>query len=151
MIHAYNELYLTDAKKNLGAAFDFAINDCKYEPDEFVDMFLKSKYAKLFQEGNPAIVSRKSGVELVKDIVFDVLGEDCNIKAAQPYYRTPEYWAGWALADFQWYFAFSFEEIFSKVPLSDIINLYPPYHEMDITQFYDTMNDRMKKAYTESK
>lgn len=146
MIHAYNELYLNDAKKNLGVAFDFAINDCNIDPNEFADLFVKSGYAKLFQEGNPSIVSGRSGVELVRDLLFEVYNENCTVKAAHPFHRAPAYWAGWALADFQWCFNYTFEEIFAKVSLLDIINLYPLYHEMDISQFYDTMNERLNDA-----
>ena len=39
MIHAYDELYLNDAMRNLGEAFDYAVNQCHMEADVFMDIF----------------------------------------------------------------------------------------------------------------
>ena len=38
-------------------------------------------------------------------------------------------------------------EILSAVPLSEMMKMYPAYHEMDIEQFVDHMNALLKKAY----
>jgi DNA-binding transcriptional regulator YiaG len=67
--------------------------------------------------------------------------------------RSPEYWAGWALAYYQWSTALSFREIVAAVPLHEIIMLYEPYHEMDIRQFCDKMSElyRMKRPDTNLK
>lgn len=40
----------------------------------------------------------------------------------------------------------SFEEIVRYVPIKDIMALYSPYHEMDIRQFTDKMNELYKAA-----
>ena len=64
---------------------------------------------------------------------------------------SPEYWAGWALAYYQWYSCRSFSEILATVSLKAIIQLYPVYHEMDIMQFVDLMNRRMKEAYPKTR
>ena len=61
--------------------------------------------------------------------------------------RSPEYWSGWALAYYQWYSGCSFMDILSAVPLSEILRMYPVYHEMDIRQFVDRMDELLKKAY----
>ena len=58
--------------------------------------------------------------------------------------KTPEFWAGWALAYYQWHSGRSFMDILSAVPFSEIIRMYPVYHEMDIRQFIDRMDDLMK-------
>ena len=34
---------------------------------------------------------------------------------------SPEYWAGWALAQYQWYTALSFKEIDAVVPIVSVI------------------------------
>ena len=60
--------------------------------------------------------------------------------------KSPEYWAGWALAFYQWYSSLSFMDILTAVPLSGIISMYPVYHEMDVTQFADHMDALMKAA-----
>ncbi|MBQ0162785.1 MAG: hypothetical protein KBS84_06465 [Treponema sp.] len=36
MMHAYNELYLSDSQKNLAGMFDYAIRGLKYSGDEFL-------------------------------------------------------------------------------------------------------------------
>ena len=54
--------------------------------------------------------------------------------------RSPEYWAGWSLAYYQWASNKTFSEINKSADINKIINLYNPYHEMDIRQFCDKMD-----------
>ena len=61
--------------------------------------------------------------------------------------KSPEYWAGWALAFYQWYTSRSFIELLSAVPFSELIKMYPVYHEMDIEQFIDHMDKLIQNAY----
>jgi DNA-binding XRE family transcriptional regulator len=151
MTHAYNELYLSDAKKSLGTMFDYAVNDCKYKIEWLVELFLKSGYAKKFETGNPAVVSGMSGVELTRNIVYAVYKEDIVIEAVQPFDKTPEYWAGWALASYQWYSGYRFEDIFERVRMSEIVDMYPLFHEMDITRFYEALDEKMMQPLPDSK
>jgi DNA-binding Xre family transcriptional regulator len=60
--------------------------------------------------------------------------------------KSPEYWAGWAMAFYQWYSGRSFTEILTTMPLSRIIMMYPVYHEMDIIHFAEEMDEQMRKA-----
>lgn len=150
-IRAYNELYLNDATKNLANAFDYAVNVCKLEPDWFMKLFVQSNISVQFERGNPAIISGKSGEELVRDILSEVYQ---NEKLPAPTFsegRTPEYWAGWALAQYQWASAKRFKDIFEHIPLSTIIALYPAYHEMDISRFNEFMDKKYSEVITETK
>lgn len=52
------------------------------------------------------------------------------------------YWAGWTLAEYQWATCKRFKDIFSKLPLSEIISIYRVYHEMDIGHFIEDMNKK---------
>ena len=61
--------------------------------------------------------------------------------------KSPEYWAGWALAYFQWATSRSFMEILAAVPPSQIIQMYPVYHEMDIAHFAERMDALIAEAY----
>ena len=61
--------------------------------------------------------------------------------------KSPEYWSGWALAWYQWYSNCSFMDILTAVPLSQIINLYHLYHEMDISHFADFIDHQLSLAY----
>ena len=64
--------------------------------------------------------------------------------------RSEEYWMGWALAYYQWETALSFNEIIRCVPINEIKALYYPYHEMDIRQFSDRMNELIRHAQPET-
>lgn len=140
MICAYNELYLNDAKENLAEFFDYAINSCKFDADFFAKLFVQSGYADKFERGNPAIIAGMSGIELAKKV----------ITYAYPNWKFPEkifsedrsnvYWAGWALAEYQWATCKRFKDIFSRISLSQIVSMYHVYHEMDIEHFIEDMN-----------
>lgn len=150
-IRAYSELYLNDAIKSLANAFDYVINVCKLEPDWFMKLFVQSNISVQFERGNPAIISGKSGEELVRDILSEVYP---NEKLPSPTFsegRTPEYWAGWALAQYQWASAKRFKDIFERIPLSEVIAMYPIYHEMDISRFNESMDKRYSEVVTETK
>ena len=91
-----------------------------------------------------------SGVELAYEVM-----EQSKIKYERiiPDYtieRSEEYWAGWALAYYQWETSMTFAEIVRYVPIKDIVALYSPYHEMDIRQFVDKMNTLYKAAKPET-
>ena len=54
--------------------------------------------------------------------------------------RSEEYWAGWALAYYQWETDISFAEMNLYVPIKEVLGMYHPFNEMDIRQFVDAMN-----------
>lgn len=139
MTHAYNELYLNDAKECLADMFDYAVNDCGFESNWFASLFITTGYAQKFEIGNPAIVSGMSGVELAREIINKVYKNKKMPIAKNSEGASPEYWAGWALAEYQWVTGHCFKDIFERVSISEIINMYSVYHEMDITQFIDSM------------
>ena len=133
-IRAYDELYLESAANCLAVAFDYAINVCGIKPDDFADLFVVSGESGKFGIGNPSVVAGKSGIELVRSVMEKV---DPGRELPEPEFsqsRSPEYWAGWALAQYQWYSAKTFKAVFSKVPLSEIVKMYKVYHEMDMLQ-----------------
>lgn len=53
----YSELYLNDARKNLGEMIEYAVVDLGYKPDEFLDYFITSGIADKFGKGNRSIPS----------------------------------------------------------------------------------------------
>ena len=150
-IRAYNELYLNDAIKNLANAFDYAMNVCKLEPDWFAKLFVQSDESRQFERGNPAVISGKSGEELVRDTLSELYpGEKWPVPTFSKG-RTPEYWAGWALAQYQWASAKRFKDIFERIPLSEIIAMYSTFHEMDISRFNESVDSRCNGFVTETK
>ena len=149
MTHAYSESYLSDAKDRLSQFFDYLINDCGMKADWVASIFLSSGYAEQFERGNPAILAGMSGIELARVVVKATYKKK---KLPEPRYSeglSPEYWAGWALAEYQWYSGKRFKDIFEHVKLSEIIPMYSVYHEMDISKFIETMGERCSTALPE--
>ena len=90
-----------------------------------------------FEAGDSTILAGISGVELALDIIND----DTKANSIHPIFdRTPEYWCGWSLAYFQWYSGLKFLQINKYIPIIEILNMYNPYHEMDISHFCDHMS-----------
>lgn len=151
MIHAYSEFYLNDAKQNLAEFFDYAINDCKFDANVFPKLFIQSGYADKFERGNPAIVAGMSGIELAKKV----------ITYAYPNWKFPDrifseersnvYWAGWALAEYQWATCKRFKDIFSRISFTEVIMMYSVYHEMDIEHFIEDMNKKYNAIEQETR
>ena len=142
MIHAYNKEYLDDAKNIMAIMLDIAVNIWHYKIDIFYNMFLHSSYAERIEQGDPYVISGRSGTELAYD-VLEYYGIDSERTIIElPFKRSPEYWAGWALAEYQWSCGCSFSRINKEVSIESIVDMYMPYHEMDITQFIDEVNRR---------
>lgn len=140
MIYAYDKVYLEKARTALGRMLDFAVYDLKYDISDFFDLFIRSGIAERFENGDFSVIVGMSGVELAylvlekSNVAFERIAPEYTMN------RSEEYWAGWALAYYQWETAMSFSKIVRYIPLCDIVALYSPYHEMDIRQFVDKMN-----------
>jgi len=146
VMRAYKETYLNNASKNLGSMLDYAVNDCHFEGDIFLHMFVVSGLARQFERGNPKVIAGMSGVELALETIGNVTGERSVVMPSDRDYRTPEYWVGWILAQYQWYTAMGFSSILRFLPFNDILSMYPTLHEADITKFYATAEDiRMRE------
>jgi len=142
MIHAYDKNYLSKAQNNLASMLDFAVYDLREDLSFFYKKFLQSKICSQFERGESTVIVGKSGVELALDIIGD---ESLAAKYRPAADRTPEYWCGWAMAYFQWNTNLSFKEIDSYIPISEVLAMYSPYHEMDISQFCDKMIELYNK------
>ena len=151
MIHAYNELYLSDAQTFLAKAFDYALNDCGQKPDWFGPVFARSSICKQFEIGSPAVISGKAGEESIRALLESIIPGEEFPSASFSQDRSPAYWAGWALAYYQWFTAKRFKDIFIRVPLSEILSMYKLYHEMDLTNFVEDLDARYDSVVLETK
>ena len=122
--------------------FDFAVYDLEEDLTDFYQKFLKSRISSQFERGESTVIVGKSGVELTLEIIGD---EKLASKYRPVANRTPEYWCGWGLAYFQWYSGLTFKEIDNYIPVSEVLAMYSPYHEMDISQFCDKMIELYNK------
>ena len=150
-IRAYDELYLPGAQNVLGYAVDFAITSLALTPIVFGNALSVSSSAKQFSEGNPRYVAGMNGCELARAVLDDVGADYPEVEDEMYLDKSPEYWAGWALAYYQWSSALPFMEILRAVSLEDIIGMYPLYHEMDLSHFADQMDRLLKKAYPQTR
>ena len=150
MIHAYDKVYLDKARTVLGRMLDFAVYDLGYDISEFFQLFICSGLAERFGDGDFTLLVGKSGVELAYEVLelSGIVKE--RIKPAYAVSRSEEFWVGWALAYYQWETGIRFEEIIRYLPIKEIQALYSPYHEMDIRQFVDKMNELFRNAKTET-
>lgn len=150
MIHAYDKTYLEKAQMVLGRMLDYAVYDLKYNVDDFFEMFICTGYADKFGQGDFALIAGRSGVELARAVIEAATEKHEETPPSYTSNRSPEYWAGWALAYYQWLTALSFREIVNAIPINEIICLYVPYHEMDIRQFCDRMSELYKEKCPET-
>lgn len=150
-IRAYDELYLPGAQNILGYAVDFAISTLALTPNDFGNALAVSNSAKQFSEGNPRYVAGMNGCELARSILDDVGMSYPEAEDEMYLDKSPEYWAGWALAYYQWSTDLSFMEILRAASLDDIIQMYPFYHEMDLTHFEDHLDHLVKKAHPQKR
>ncbi len=140
MIHAYAEEYLNDAMRNLGEAFDYAVNACNIDIDEFMKLFIASGYADSFGKGYTKVVSGMSGTELAMEVITKS-GKLIDFPNGQIEYDcSSEYWCGWVLAFYQWYTGRSFRYINDNISMAEINKLYGVLHEASEEKFVDTVN-----------
>lgn len=150
MIHAYQEIYLDNAQSALADAFDYAVNTCDIHGKNFVKLFVASSVSKRLENGEPAYLAGKSGIELVAEIVEETTGQQLLPEAQVRFDRSIEYWIGWAVAYYQWHSSRKYGEIFKVVSFEELHKMYYPLHEADITKFVDIMDERMKVCFPDT-
>jgi DNA-binding Xre family transcriptional regulator len=145
-IRAYDEIYIDSAQYILGHAVDFAVMTLDISPDVFGNAFAISMVSAQFANGNPRYVAGMNGCELARLVLSETHIAFDDLEDVMYLDKSPEYWAGWALAFYQWYTNRTFIEILGVVPLSQIISMYPVYHEMDILRFVEHMDKLLNDA-----
>ena len=83
MIHAYDKIYLEQARRTLARMLDYVVNDLNFDIDEFFDFFINSRISKQFESGDPSIISGRSGVEIAYIIIEE---NNINIEVVKPRY-----------------------------------------------------------------
>ena len=150
MIHAYDKCYLAAAQKTLARMLDYLTNSLKYPIEKAWQLFLMSEMSTRFEQGDCSVTVGMSGIELAIKVLEQA---DEQVPTSTPsfaYERSPEYWTGWALAYYQWLTGLRFAEIEQAVSITKVRLLYTPYHEMDVRQFADKMNELYRAAKPET-
>ncbi len=150
MIHAYDKSYLSAAQKNLAGMLDYMVNDLDISLENTWKWFATSEMASRFGRGDCSVIAGKSGVELAYAVLEEVGEEQPYAKPVYSCGRSEEYWVGWALAYYQWETGIPFSDMEDIISIEEIRRLYHPYHEMDIRQLADFLNERYQKKKQES-
>ena len=150
-IHAYQETYLSKAQAVLGDAFDYAINTCGIPGEDFIKLFTASTVSKRIENGEPALLAGKSGVEIVADVILETTGKQLDIEPQTSLGRSREYWIGWAVCYYQWFSGRNFSDIFKVLSFDDLKHMYRTLHEADISKFADIVDETIKRYFVETK
>ena len=146
MARAYKKTYLNGAMRNLAVMMDCGVRKYGFPIEEFYEKFLASDVSRQFAGGNPRYLVGMSGAELA-DMVVEASGDALSNDNDGTYTVGPEYWAGWVLAYYQWLTHRSFAFMRSKgLGIKEIVNMYHPLHEADLTKFADVANGIIERA-----
>lgn len=150
MTRAYQEIYLSKAQSVIGDTFDYAVNTCAILGTDFVKLFIASSVSKRMENGEPAYLAGKSGIEIVREIVAETKGQELQIEPQEHFGRSKEYWIGWAIAYYQWYSGRKYSDIFKVLSFEDLQKMYYTLHEADITKFVDIVDSKIKEYFSET-
>ena len=150
MTRAYQEIYLSKAQSVIGDAFDYAVNTCGIIGTDFVKLYTASSVSKRMENGEPAYLAGKSGIEIVREIVAETKGQELQIEPQEHFGRSKEYWIGWAIAYYQWYSGRKYSDIFKVLSFEDLQKMYYTLHEADITKFVDIVDSKIKEYFSET-
>lgn len=151
MMKGYSELYLNDARKNLGEMIEYGVVDLGFEPDIFFGYFISSGIADKFGKGNPKYVVGMSGVELAESVLKAVGIKAESKKCDHTGYKGAAYWSGWILAYYQWKTGKRFEDIVNDgLSLSTVFSMYI-LHEADESKFVQKANEIIARNKAEKK
>ena len=150
MIHAYQETYLSKAQSVLGDAFHYAVNTCSISGSDFIKLFVASSVSKRMENGEPAYLAGKSGIEIVVEVIAETMGKEIDKEPQVQMGRSREYWIGWAVAYYQWYSARRYGDIFKAVSFENLQNMYYSLHEADISKFVGVMDLLMQEFFPET-
>jgi DNA-binding XRE family transcriptional regulator len=149
-MRAYQEIYLSKTQSALGDAFDYAINACRISGSDFIKLFAASSVSKRMENGEPAFLAGKSGIEIVFDVMLETTGREPDAAPEEHFGRSREYWIGWAVCYYQWYSARSYGNIFKVLSYEDLENMYYTLHEADITKFVDIVDEKIQEHFKDT-
>lgn len=150
MTPAYQEIYLDNTMSSMGEAFDYAVNDCGIAGGDFVKMLIGSPICHKIENGEPAYLAGKSGIEIVRECVQSTTGKLLTVEPQVRYERSPEYWSGWAVAYYQWQSSRKYSEIFKAITFDDLLRMYTTLHEADVTKFADIVDNKVRETFPDT-
>lgn len=147
---AYREIYLSKAQAALGDAFDYAINTCHIPGSDFVKLFTACSVSRRMENGEPALLAGKSGIEVAADVLLETTGKQPETEPQEHFGRSREYWIGWVVCYYQWFSARSYSDIFNVLSYEDLANMYYTLHEADITKFVEIADEMIRAHFKDT-
>lgn len=145
MMNAYEENLLPKARLSLAFFFDVGVNVYNVPLTQLYQAFINSGTARKFEKGDIRTVAGCSGCELAYDVICYIDSKRERIEDIYRFDKTKEYWLGWSLAYYQWKKNTSFFSITQTVSIESFCNLYDKYHEMDILQLEDYLDEQIRQ------
>ena len=136
--HPYNDNYLGHACPTIGSLFEIGL--LTMDPDRFTKLFLQSRIPVAWENGNPAYLAGRSGAELYMEITGQE-GKGITYREAP----AAEYWCGYVYCYAQWHFGCSFRELLSAMPVTELLQLYHPLHEADISKVMQRIEECFRR------
>jgi DNA-binding Xre family transcriptional regulator len=91
-----------------------------------------------------------SGTELSQRLFLEIRpDEEASAPVISTAGRSPEYWGGWALAHFQWYWCKTFRWILARTSMSNLLGKYSVYHEMEVSRFLEDFMQELESVKVE--
>ncbi len=127
--------------RNLAVMLDCGVRKYGYSIEDFYQKFLSCNVSRQFAAGNPRYLVGMSGAELA-DSVVEATGGIVLSENDGTYTVSPEYWAGWVLAYYQWLTRRSFAYMHKKgLGIREVVAMYYPLHEADLSKFAASADD----------
>ena len=140
MMRAYIEPYLKDVMRNIGVMSHFCINEYGLNPEQFSTLFANSHVAEQISMGNPRYLTGMSGKEMADMLIESSVDTNSKLISSNTYQVSPEYWAGWVMAYYQWYTAKSFCQMYADGQTYEkVLMMYHPMHEADLAKVVEMM------------
>ena len=154
IIKPYDKTYLEDVADNLGSMLEYAVG-CEYNPIVVWEMFVSSKVALEIERGNPKYLAGYSARDYLAIIVNTspvyerkLSGHIMSIEHLEV--QDKYYWAGSAIARFQYESGLSFYNINKYLPIGEVLDMYHTLHEADMQKFIDIATARVKREKPET-
>ncbi len=139
-LEAYPKTYVKDLSHRIGLMLE---KSHKHDLDvyDIWNTFIHSNIAKEIEKGNAHYLSGFTSMEYLRELTHDNALVNQMIRNNDHVDFDQYYWSGSTLIKLQHRYDISFVELDKKLPLKKILEMYSPFHEMDINRFYEDMDE----------
>ncbi len=134
-----NNYELKDIKETFCRLFVLAVSR-KMNMTSFTNLLMKSDFISSIEKGYYVEVVNKRIEKLFYEISYSYISEDDSYGV-----YNDAYWCGSAYFSLYLKLHKSFSYLFLKLPFKDLMDLYPIYHEMDVTSLEELFIKKEKE------